>query len=270
MTFVDHYLRAVRMYLPGGAQTDDIITELSEHLQSRIEEQEAAVGRSLTEVEQSDLLTTYGNPLVVAERYGATRRTVAFGVQLIGPELFPLYARVLAVNWLLTLVLSPVVRYVFHLRRVTPGGLLWPLGTQLVLVTLIFACIDRFQGRSREKGSDNWRFPPAYLQPIPRWQSLAGLVLFTVTGVWWALAPRVPALMFGRAADRLGLAPSWWILYWPVLTLLTMSAAQRAATLVHPEWNRLQPATRLVTNLGCLALLTPSSTPGFACSTRSS
>jgi hypothetical protein len=76
--------------LPKGPQQEDILSELSEHLQSRIDEEEDALGRPLTEVEQEALLSQHGNPAIVAERYGAPRRSVSLGWQLIGPELFPL------------------------------------------------------------------------------------------------------------------------------------------------------------------------------------
>jgi hypothetical protein len=103
MTLLKQYVNAVRMYLPKGPQQDDILSELSEHLQSKMDEEEEALGRPLTEVEQEALLTRYGNPSTVAERYGAPRRSVAFGWQLIGPELFPLFARILLLNWTITI-----------------------------------------------------------------------------------------------------------------------------------------------------------------------
>lgn len=99
MTLLKHYVNAVRMYLPKGPQQNDILSELSGHLQSKMDEEEEALGRPLTEIEQEALLTQHGNPAIVAERYGAPRRSVAFGWQLIGPELFPLYFRILLVNW---------------------------------------------------------------------------------------------------------------------------------------------------------------------------
>jgi hypothetical protein len=257
MTFIEHYLKAVRMYLPAGPKTDDIIVELSEHLQSKMEEREGDLGRPLTDEEQGDLLTAYGNPLVVAERYGAARYTVAFGWQIIGPELFPLYMRILALNWILTITAAPAVRWFMSLPPLRLGSLLEPLGISFVLVTTIFALVDRFQRSHDRKPRENWRFPPAFLQPVPRWQSVSGLVLFSTIGLWWMVAPLVPVLMFGRAADTLALAPSFWTLYWPVLLIIATGAAQRATTLAHPEWNGLQVVTRLLTNLGCLALLYP-------------
>lgn len=214
MTLLDHYIKAVRMYLPKGPEQNDIIRELAEHLQSKIEEREAAMGRLLTEVEQEALLTKHGNPMVVAERYGATNRNVAFGWQLIGPELFPLYVRILALNWVLTIAIPYAIAPFVPASVLTLGAILVRMLIQLAIVTSIFACIEVFQRRSRRATTRlekhlNWRFPPAYLQPVPRWQSLSGLVVLGATGFWWALVPYTPALILGRAADTLKLAPSW-------------------------------------------------------------
>ena len=38
MTLLNHYVNAVRMYLPKGPQQEDILSELSEHLQSKMDE----------------------------------------------------------------------------------------------------------------------------------------------------------------------------------------------------------------------------------------
>ena len=68
MTLVDRYLRAVRDHLPRGQQ-DDIIDELSDSIQSQIEDQEANLGRPLGEDEQVALLRGFGHPMAVAARY---------------------------------------------------------------------------------------------------------------------------------------------------------------------------------------------------------
>ena len=96
MPLLDHYLRAVRLYLPKGPQQDDIVDEIAEHLTAKLEDEAARLGRPLTEVEEEAVLTRHGSPMIVAERYGVAQRGFAFGRQLISPELFPLYARVLA------------------------------------------------------------------------------------------------------------------------------------------------------------------------------
>ena len=60
MTLLDHYLHTVRIYLPGGVPAADIISELSESLQTKLEERQAALGRPLTQPEQADVLARHG------------------------------------------------------------------------------------------------------------------------------------------------------------------------------------------------------------------
>jgi len=263
MTLLKQYVNAVRMYLPKGPQQDDILSELSEHLQSKMDEEEEALGRPLTEVEQEALLTRYGNPSTVAERYGAPRRSVAFGWQLIGPELFPLFARILLLNWTITIIAVPLIIKWFGtaIPRLGFWTFAGPMLTQLVIVTLVFTAIDWFQRLARRTSSrsslSNWRFPPTYLQCIPTWQSLVGLILFGVLAIWWALVPATPALMLGPVSASLEFSASTVPLYWAVLVLFLISAAQRAATFARPDWNWLQAITRLITNSSALLLLYP-------------
>jgi len=262
MTLLEHYLEAVRMYLPKGTQQDDIISELSEHLQSTLDEKEVELGRPLTELEQEALLAKHGNPMMVAGRYGAKQRSIALGWQLIGPELFPLYVRILALNWTLTIIIPPAIGLFFEKAMPTPGRVLYLLVLQFVIVTVIFTGIDAFERRSRRGTArlgeaSNWRFPPSYLQPIPRWQSVAGMVVLGTAALWWAAIPHVPALILGRAAAILQLSPSWSGLYWPVLVLFVVGVAQRATNFVRPDWNWLQAITRLLTNGAAVAMLYP-------------
>jgi hypothetical protein len=263
MTLLDHYVNAVRMYLPKGPQQEDILSELREHLQSKLDDEEELLDRPLTEVEQEALLTRHGNPLLVAERYGAPRRTVALGWQLIGPELFPLYARILLLNWSVTIVAIPIIRwYGTSMPRLGFWWFAGPLLAQLVIVTFVFTCVDAFQRQARRRAAaperhPNWRFPPAHLQPIPKWQSLVGLTMFAAVTVWWTLMPFVPALILGSASTSLEFSSSLTVLYWAVLVLLTISTAQRAATFARPDRNWLQAVTRLITNGAALVLLYP-------------
>jgi hypothetical protein len=62
---------------------------------------------------------------------------------------------------------------------------------QFVATTIVFAAIDAF-GRREQRAGERRRylsFLPHYLQPIPRWQSVAGLVVLGTTALWWAAWP---------------------------------------------------------------------------------
>jgi hypothetical protein len=94
-----------------------------------------------------------------------------------------------------------------------------------------------------------------YLQPIPKWQSASGLIVWTTMTVWWAAVPVMPSLVLGNAASDLHLASGWYALYWPLLLALLLGVAQRAINLARPDWNWLQPVLRLAANVLPLALL---------------
>ncbi len=250
MTLLSHYLQSVGMFLPRGVPRDDVLAEIAEHLRSTIEEREASLGRRLTEPEQERVLNDYGSPMIVAGRYGNSDRRLAFSGVLIGPEIFPLYLRVLALNWCIAIAIHAVLNFVLD----KPAGwspFLTTVGCQFVGLTAIFSAIDRWQRRSKLK----WYFPPAYLQPIPRWQSASGLIVWTALTSVWAATPIVPSLVLGEAAAPLRLTPGWYALYWPLLFALLLGLAQRAINLARPDLNWLQPAMRLVANVLPLALL---------------
>ncbi|PYU12535.1 MAG: hypothetical protein DMG37_13075 [Acidobacteria bacterium] len=63
MDLVDRYLKAVAKALPE-AQREDIIRELTEDIQSEMEDKQSELGRELTEAEQESLLKQRGNPLL--------------------------------------------------------------------------------------------------------------------------------------------------------------------------------------------------------------
>ena len=69
------------------------------------EDEEATRGRPLVEAEEVAILRSFGHPMAVAARYRGDERSVTFGRRLIGPELFPTYTKVLAVNVIITLLI---------------------------------------------------------------------------------------------------------------------------------------------------------------------
>jgi hypothetical protein len=259
MSLLDHYIRAVRIYLPRGPQQTDILNELRDHLQTRLDEREEALGRPLTDGEEEAVLAEHGDPLLVAERYGHVNVGLSFGRQLIGPKLFPLYIRILGFQLALTVAVLLTIRQFSDARPGGVAGVLVPMLLQFIVTTTVFGAIDLFQRRSARTGAPgaSWSFPPPYLQQVPKWQSLAGLISIGLVALWWALVPYMPSLLLGGRAGALQIVPLSGWLYWTALAVMLLGAAQRAATLVRPDWNWLQPITRLVTNGAGLALLYP-------------
>jgi len=241
MELLNSYLKAVRMYLPK-AQREDIIKELSENLLSQMEEKEAALGRPLTEDEEEAILLKHGDPMSVASRYGGALRGVSFGVQLIGPEIFPFYRGILIFDWVLTSVLF--ILQALKGIPITFSMFLVPITAQFVVLTIVFSIVERLQRNSRQ----SWSFPPTHLQPIPRWQSISGIVIWCIAGAVWLGVPAFRWLLLGFTAGNVKLAPVWEMFYVPILLLWLAGLAQRCINLVRPQWNWLLPVTRLAVN----------------------
>ena len=97
MNLLNRYLQEVSRYLPK-ARRDNITAELRANILSEMEDKEQELGRGLTENELVEMLQHHGNPMIVAGRYREHNLGLAFGVQLIGPELFPFYRMILLLN----------------------------------------------------------------------------------------------------------------------------------------------------------------------------
>ena len=133
MKLLDSYLSAVGRCLPRKERTD-IVAELREELLSQMEARQAELGRPLTDLEQSAVLMMHGDPMMVARRYRPNRRSLSLGWELIGPELFPAYLFVLALNLAITLAVIPLSLAVQHFPITLPPFIL-PVLAQIVGVT---------------------------------------------------------------------------------------------------------------------------------------
>jgi hypothetical protein len=258
MKLLQAYLDAIGQYL-RGRQRQDILRELEENLRSEIEEREAELERPLTDPEVQALLLAHGTPLTVAARYGSPQGTLTFGRQLIGPEFFPIYIRVLIANWIISAVIHAGIA-LSPIDLDEPRPFLTAVFVQFVVVTVIFCVVDLLQRRSGgvpPSLGDPGRFPPTYMREIPRWQMRAGFACWLVVCAWWALIPTYPMLLIGTAARIVALSPAWDTFYWPILLLLLAGLAQRAANYVRPDWNWLLPVTRVAINAIGLALIYP-------------
>lgn len=251
MDLLDSYLSAIKPLLPRG-QRNDILAELSEELRSQIEEREEALGRPLTEEEQHALFVAHGDPLDVARRYNPNRRSLALGWELIGPDLFPAYRLVLGLN--LSIAVLCTLGYALVLQaRVTFRMLAVPIVGQVICVTVTFILLNL----ARRKAARSWLYAPPSLapfQPIARWISLTGLIVWSLATLYWLALPQFPALALGGDAGPLALGPIWERVHLPLLVLLLLGLAQRAVNLARPEWSGLAPFTRVFVNFAAIAL----------------
>lgn len=139
--------------LPRG-ERDDIVAELRESLQSRIEAREQAAGRPLGDDEMSSLLREFGHPLVVAARYGK-------GDCLLPAALVPHYKVVL----LSTLVFIALLHAsLWTVRAVQSGSVPLAIGDSVpgaamallaafTVITLVFMALGKHIGADSRCGA---------------------------------------------------------------------------------------------------------------------
>jgi hypothetical protein len=252
MDILDSYLRAVKRCLPR-AQSDDIIRELSDELRSQLDEQQAALGRPLSDEELMAFFKKHGDPMTVGRRYRQDHRSLSLGWELIGPELFPMYLILLSFNLALTIAAVVVVSLMVHLP-IKPDTFLVPVLAQIICLTVVFTILNLI----RRKFPQPWYYPPAELAPllpISRWYSLVGLAMWATVAIWWLAVPHFPQLILGSGAAHLKLAPTWHRFYVPMLLLLLASVSQRVVSLVYPTWTWVIPVVRAIINGAAVPIL---------------
>src|SRR5262252_1085257 len=261
MELVERYLQAVRFWLPK-AQQDDIIAELSEDLQSQIDDKEREFGHSLSSDEVSAILKRCGRPLLVASRY----RPQSY---LIGPALFPIYAFVL--KMVLLFILVPVFVFIVgpvNLANSHDWGAAWvrTMGdlwngafAAAATITLIFAILERTQAHLGIL--DKW--DPGSLPPVQKRKerkpslthSICDLAFAFVGLTWLLLVPQYPVLILGPAAALLKASPVLHPFYVPIVLLGVAGLVRAAISLAKPEWEWFPLASQLFNNIFLLVLI---------------
>jgi hypothetical protein len=255
------YLQAVKFWLPRR-QKDDIVAELSENLRSEIEEREAERGRALTREELEAILTRWGHPMLVAQRYVPQD-------SLIGPVLMPAYKFALALAasiylgpWLLTwigfLLFDPARRTTDAVTDAIVAFWLMALHV-LVAITAIFAAVERVQRKSRSL--ETWtaaklteRQPARDPNEIPRSESIAALVVGPIMIWWWLSLLGTQVVYELDEAIRFTLRPISPMFYWPALVVLVAGVALASVNLFRPWWSRPRALARLAIDLLTLAI----------------
>lgn len=276
MDLVDRYLKALENALPA-AQRQDILSELSEDIQSEMEDKQNELGRALTEEEQQALLKQRGNPLLLAARYRQDHRSLAIGRQLIGPVLFPFYVKVLSFNLGLTFAIIGAIFIALAVSGQKIGfhdivsTCLLQLFIQLGIVTLIFSLVEKHLS----KHPDCWDFGgfrgglriglkvqknidvqiPVGTPDVSRFESVSIIVASAVALAWITEVQRYPFLILGPAAAFLKLAPIWHQVYFPIVLLTVAEIVRAIINLVRPDWTRFRAVYSLILHSGGLVVV---------------
>lgn len=256
MTQVDRYLESVGMFLPEQ-QKKDILSELSDNIHSRMEDQEAQLGRPLTDSEQQDILKDYGHPLSVAGRYRPDSGGLMFGKQLIGPALFSIYIRVLGINMLIAFALQIVLTIALDLplnemfSRLTLQAVM-----QSAVVTLVFVLIQR----TAQEHPDRWGWLTGHPDSVnrtpshPRISPLESALQIVLLAVFLAISYGVLSTP-DAGIGPFRLAPIWFSLSAAFLVALSAGMVQSAINLARPDWVRFHAGMQIGFELLSLALI---------------
>ena len=253
MQMLERYLHAIAFWLPNDRQ-DDLIAEISEDLHAKIEDEQAKLGRKLTDAELEALLKRRGRPVLVASGYRQQQ-------SLIGPVWFPAYVFVLKIVALCYVLPWVVVFVIVH--RVQHPGLHWGAtflaawGTAWTVsfvaagvVTLIFALLERAETRTHFLEKWNPRQLPPARDPykIPLSTSVTDLVANFAFLFWWAAYAGSPVL-FDSPTFKLSLAPVRVYFFWGYLAITLFNIALAAVNMRRRYWTGLRATCRLTLDL---------------------
>lgn len=237
MDLIDRYLAAIARQLPAK-QASDIRAELGDVLLSRMEEQEARLGRPLTRPEVEQLLIDFGNPLSVAGRYRKVQH-------LIGPEVFPYWWAAIKVMLAALAGIYLVFAIIGGLADAAPSEFtrkvpsIVPTAIYLFgIITLGAAAFERF---GKVQALQQWkpsRLPPAVgkrRSPFELGFEIAWNIAFLA---WWLGAFRVTDLVHAPYPDfmHVDLAPVWATWRWAVTAFIASEIAADILAIARPDW----------------------------------
>ena len=241
MELLDRYLKTVRPLLPES-EREDILEELSEEIRGQMRERELDLGRPLTEREQDEILRRFGNPYIVSGRYYPYQGTLTFGRELIGRELFPHYLKTLKITFAISISVAVAIHAGLsyaHVTKITQifQSLAYNLPIQFAVLTLVFACLQRYIERNPEKW-DMREFESGVTavdeSTKARFNAIvdfvvAGVILSWIHGSLWPTEVR-----FGSGM----LTPIWHNAYWPLAGVTVAGMAHALLTAVRPEFGK--------------------------------
>lgn len=247
MELIDRYLQSVKSALPKRQQ-EDVVRELTDEVLSRVEEKEDALGRPLTEDEQVALLKGLGHPWLLASRYRKQR-------YLIDPSIFAVYW--IALRLILVVTFFAMAIGAVSLAATGQGlGAAWKILFQYPMaalkvfawVTLVFVVLDIVQAKLNF--FEKW--DPRSLPKLSKSHkcastrdSVAGMVVAAIFGVWWLVALKNQFWLFGPAANLIQLGPIFQSVFPLYVVMVIVDVVRHAVALVRPGWDRGRFAFRI-------------------------
>ncbi len=191
---------------------------------------------------------------------------MTFGRRLIGPELFPVYTKVLAVNVIVTLLIAAIAFVAGGALGLGFPGIFVPLAIQFVVVTAIFVAIDRVWVQD----PDGWdpRTVNA-MGPDIDVSSLDGIAdqMLGRARVRKGLTSAILEFGFGTVIVAIWLSigvPSggtileaglgWSAVYWAAAAVLVVALVPALITIVLPTRLRLRVAANIVVDVAVTVL----------------
>jgi len=237
MDLLERYLGAIERALPT-AQAADIKAELRDVLLSRVEEQEARLGRPLARPELEALLVDFGHPLVVAGRYRKIQH-------LIGPEVFPFWW-----SWMrTTLAIVGGIYLVLIIVEMAAGGhgvldrrlpSLWTgLLIAFAVVTLIGVAMELYPpARVLERWKPRDLPPPGRKARSP-FEITVEIGMGVVFAMWWMGWIHFRNWLPIPSFLHVELGPVWAGYYWPILGYIGLEIGSNLLALATPGATRL-------------------------------
>lgn len=258
----ERYLNSVKQMLPSAQQTD-IVAELRESIEERIDERERELGRPLKPVEVEAVLKSYGHPIIVAGRYGPQRT-------LIGPAIFPIW-------WLSLRVCLAIATVVYFANFVVaifehggiPDGLaaamrVWPHYLSTVVFVVGVVTIGAIVVERLKPGPfENWSLndlSPVRMKPSGRLEIGAALFFEILGLIFWLLVPfywqKIAGLIVSQSDVHVVLMqPSaiWWPTLWAIVTgIAALQVVARIVQFVWPDRPVRNAVAHLALNAGGL------------------
>jgi len=205
--------------------------------------------------------------MAVAARYRGDERSVRFGRQLIGPELFPTYLLVLRVNVAITLTFGAIALIAGGSIWSALAGVVVPLVIQFAVVTAIFVAIDWRRVRNPDAwdprtvnsmgpdvdvssldGVSTQLIGKAYRTAVPITTSILEIGLLAIVLTVWLAIGLPQQIAFLKPG------PGWADVYPAVTAGILFSLLVPIVTLLRPSWTRFRVAAHALVDLATIAI----------------